>query len=491
MNRSNHRPVTFGVAVAGVLALLAAPRVSADEWPSPDEIVLWERECGAALNGEGLPAIVEELLPLVERISGREFKQVPSVQIAKPAEVAEQLEAEWGRMLRAAAPHTDEFERVLEVKLAVATVLPTIPARFFASRDAILVNDRALCMIRTAWNKYRADDAFDAQALLKVAIARELARALQEQHAGISTRLLAATSNEALAAGWAVSESQARWVQREVAAELKADSESDLLNELFRTSSLTLDDRQHGHVRAFYFKDRALLFNDGDTFIKAHAEAGGAQRLWEILNDPPRTDRVIRQPNDWKPGAQNAQTIAAEMDRLTAELKQEGFKIRRSAIEEFEAYSLLDLPGRTALADKAKEAAAFKIRDGELLSAESATGDTRRFVLILRMKDEESARTLLQTRHWLYHRRFESMNDSGLDEAKYTTTAGPRQPLSTASIQQLRAKRGQKESGVVALCGVRSILYVELLEITIGSAPSDAPFGLNSMKDDIPNLALD
>ncbi len=299
-------------------ALALAVAAQAPGGPPPDDR---RAEGAAAFTRQQAEAWTAGLVPVVERVAGRRFRQVPRVAVVErsglEAALARVYLEELGREMEGVDVSL-LAERARDLALAQAPAVlglyePSVRCVFLAPANLLPIVERL------------DGGADQCEPLAKVVIAHELTHALQDQELDLGSHTAAAPDAEALEALWAALEGHAVLVADEVGRELRLD-EARL--ELARALSAGAADTggPFGKARklaALRFERRYVA---GSAFVRHHAARGGAEEVWRVLRDPPRRLSVILRPESWgepePPPADRAQVLQAVQDGLGADFDQ-------------------------------------------------------------------------------------------------------------------------------------------------------------------------
>jgi hypothetical protein len=223
-----------------------------------------------------LEATVAEVLPIVEEVTGRKFREPPLVRAGSAgklrAAVVDESAALYLQLLPQLAPSSARTLAFWEAEL----LLPSVFGKYVHAEQTVYLRSRS---IPTALE--RAGERRDlGPGIAKLVLAHELAHALQDQEVDLEAGLAGLGTLDAFHAYAAVVEGHAAAVEHAVAGRLGLGEERSALKRL---------QGREGVV--------GLYYTDGLAFVDAVAD--DPARAWEVLGDPPRHTRAVYRPDQW------------------------------------------------------------------------------------------------------------------------------------------------------------------------------------------------
>jgi len=246
------------------------------------------------LQQSELDALVAELVPLVEQTSGRQFDRIPEVVPATSDDLAEVLYAEQVHVLS----HIDhlsgnDVERLARKAAGTASIMGVGKYGFL---------DKKLYVVGDAMHAALSDLGVlpdQRRGVLRVVVAHELAHALQDQHADLASMVSDRASGDSVIAVTCTIEGHAVWVHEQVGAALQDQEAVDLVAGILGYDP----DRPAISTNPGQY-DNSYFYGQGRNFVAHHTDVGGADHMWSIMRQPPRTSRMIVDPRSYDPNAE-------------------------------------------------------------------------------------------------------------------------------------------------------------------------------------------
>jgi hypothetical protein len=317
--------VWCAIARAGIVV----PCIPGHEY-STEELRAMLPEGDIAFTHSEIAPVLEELMPVVERASGKAFKRPPNVKIVNRNTLMAAIFADRIRACAALDPLADpkQVEKQWTVPMLAYAAPSSITAiaRYIERDQTIMVAPRNL---ETTKKFLRAFDS-TTRDVLRAVLAHELVRALHSQHG------LGAQANddiEALYVAGCVSEAHA-WVVGEAALRTLPDSRPaiEARSVLARPPLRSDDVRVHRYLRN---ENHAIsmLHSTGIPFMERRYGALGPDACWEVLAARPDRwldpDRALT----WQPPDRTWPGIRAFFEPMRAALG-DALPRRQSAAQE-------------------------------------------------------------------------------------------------------------------------------------------------------------
>ncbi|HHO54693.1 MAG TPA: hypothetical protein ENK18_28430 [Deltaproteobacteria bacterium] len=245
-------------------------------------------EGSSAIGHAELRSMVDEIAPIVADVAGRDFESLPPVVLADLRQLSEVIYEEQRHLLASAdgaVPEEVESSarrRSLEQASSFAGKYGLLDGRLYVSVDEI---------------RYTLGERGSPERLLRplvrIVIAHELAHALQAQHTNLDRLTHAAPGKDALMALNCALEGHATWVHEAVAARMGLDEAEALMAQL-----MGYDEPIQGRMDpdAFY---PSYVYGLGRDFVAFHAQEGGTDQVWRVLQHPPVGTSEIVSPETW------------------------------------------------------------------------------------------------------------------------------------------------------------------------------------------------
>jgi hypothetical protein len=298
----------------------------------------------------GLERALDEVLPAIERQSGRTFHTRPKVELSAPDAFARILAEEEQLVLDAVSRDTPpELRRPAQQ----SGVVPGLLGKYAVFDDTLY-----LCR----------DEIFHAAAELglpdPVAIARpilvhELVHALHDQQTDLAAQLRAVPDLDGFRANQATAEGLATWVTERVAKDLGFSQEARQLERLQGWDEGALVEKEKFPIWAAY--------GLGRNAMQAHFEAGGLDRVWQVAITPPASSRGVFEPaRAFEPRAAPSRDWAAVLRGAERKLTDADWIVSISLLGDY------DLVGEAIVGDNVdalREVAAHLLESWHLVGA--------------------------------------------------------------------------------------------------------------------------
>jgi len=429
------RGITLAVLAVAPLHAAAAPTGDASSRPRGDHAALQR--------------IVEDLAPIVEKAAGARFDELPEVVVADSDLLAQVVYEEQVYLLGALTDQSTSQSE--EVARATADGV----AHLFAGKYGFLDKRLYLSLdsIATALAERGADPRL-AMPVVKIVLAHELTHALQDQRADLDTLVTTAPNGDAIMAANCLVEGHAVWVHEQVGAELGLHGAMDVMSDLlgYRSPGIPSD------PAAF---TTAYVYGLGRDFTAWHTAAGGTDRMWEVLLDPPEETAMIVHPERYgQASTTQAPGIRRALRRSRRRLGASRWSGGVQPLGDFDLREQLVLSGHAASADRVESAWRMRANDRPMHGIE---------VQVLRFAEARTA-----------SRYVHAMGRQAAYQAA-TVTIDPNVQAWTGVFDAVPADRSARERVVLELPGTREELSTVWLAqgpdvvqvISVNTAPTD------------------
>jgi hypothetical protein len=258
-----------------------APAATAPAAPAAGT-VLPEIADVSAMTEEDLDRLVAFLVPHVEAAAEARFTTIPPGRLGSTDALRGVFEVETRQIVQAI------YEVPPEVVDALARGarggVPGLLGKYAASTGAVYLTPQAFADGRSA------GAARDAALLV---LAHELVHALQDQVAGIDRTLGALEDLDHFDGFRAATEGQANWVTLRVARALGLE---DAFWALSRGQGWGPDGLLVPAAFPVF-----MLYGQGMFMCDHHAEKGGAEAVWRLVREPPRSTTMVFRPERYAP----------------------------------------------------------------------------------------------------------------------------------------------------------------------------------------------
>lgn len=361
------------IAISALALLVLAPIGIAGQPKQPGytDVSQRLREGKPAFTEAQAQSYVREVLPLVEKYSGRKLKTVPTTKLVRRADLLPVLIAEFTPQLKRVyrgwtsqelhdrtSELSDTFAQCCFGKYGVsAHRLYLLPRNFKPLMDLFEVD-----------SKYR-------EQIAKLVIAHELTHAVQDQQLSISKQEAQLDSPEKALAFAATMEGFAMFVQDQVADDLGIDSAGKELARVLSTASINgVDPVAQISAQRTIMREQ---YSRGRDFIAWQFNKGGIEQVWQVLASPPLATSVVYHPETYSAASTADTDYAAVLKGLEQLLDKRKWAVTNSAVGEMEIRA-----GYGGMDDKDKEAILPGIERAQSLVAISGQSEIHLALII-------------------------------------------------------------------------------------------------------------
>jgi|GEM_PF-3191139 len=248
----------------------------------------------AAYAEKEIKDYVKEIIPLIEKFTGKKFIKVPQVKLTDRKGMTEVLSKEFTLQFKNMFPQASEEEIQAMALSHAAAFSTTLLGKYSIFEHTVYLMPKNIKPLFTLLNV----DQSNLRPLLKVVIAHELTHALQNQEINLQ-KLLSLNNIDAIQAYNAMIEGHAVFVSELIARELGIEKAAIELARMLSAGAINIDDplmdAANKTVSAVYEE----VYLGGKKFIEYHYQQGGNIRLWQILNSPPTQTAMIANPDTY------------------------------------------------------------------------------------------------------------------------------------------------------------------------------------------------
>lgn len=286
--------------------------------------------------------MLREVAPVVEQVAGRPFVHLPELVSADPDAIARVVYEEQLHLLASveglSPEDADHSARrtAASVSGAFAGKYGFLDGRLYVSVDGIRDSLRI-----------RGEPEWLLRPMIRVVIAHELAHALQDQHTHLEEQVADAASADAIMAINCAVEGHAVWVHETVGARMGHGEAVALMTELLGADQPV---RRRMDPGDFY---QVYVYGLGRDFVAWHAEHGGTEQVWRVLDSPPQATSAIVRPATWdSPTSSVDPELRRVLERSTRRLGARGWRPEDGAMGDYDVRDqLVRAGGDSGLAD--------------------------------------------------------------------------------------------------------------------------------------------
>jgi hypothetical protein len=340
-------------ALVTLVLLLPCPAASQENPPKDDggasveKLAEMLKEGEPAFTQEQADSAVKEIVPLVEEVAGRKFKDVPAVKLVDRTAGESALERDLTPQFANISPGMDEASVAKNVRSIARVMAPTMLGKYS-------FEDRVLLLLPGNYEplfKVTKTDTKHLQPVLKLIVAHELTHALQFQQVDVAAKLNIVKNSEELSTLHATIEGHAMFVQDEIGKRLGLDASVMEFSRMMSAGCVKIDDPVLDMSNKFWAKLYEQRYMCGKMFIEFHFKKSGNEGLWNILREPPVTTAMIAYPETYSPKREGAAIDYAKVfDGLEKDFGEKKWTVRNS-----EVGHMVMQASYTAMPDKDRE----------------------------------------------------------------------------------------------------------------------------------------
>jgi hypothetical protein len=300
---------------------------------------------------------VKELVPLVEKATGRKLHKIPSIKLVDREKMIPVLQMEFEPQLENLYPgYSAEQLKNAGYSQSVAYAQAIIGKYGIIDRSLYLLPKNLAPLLKLA----KVDEKY-TQSILKLTIAHELVHAIQDQETDLK-RIRKISNYDELNAFSAIIEGHAVFIQDQVGNALKLEESAIELSRLLSAGAVTYDDPAQEMINQLIATQFEQIYLGGRKFIEYHYQQGGNERVWEIMAKPPRRTAMIAKPETYNPEKQTGVNYRTLVEGLEKELDGTGWQTQNMEVGQMglrTVYAKIDEPNREAIIAQIEHVQAF------------------------------------------------------------------------------------------------------------------------------------
>jgi hypothetical protein len=252
------------------------------------------KEGKAAFTSTQGETYVNELIPLVEKASGRKFKHVPKIKIASRDEVAESLAQDFEVKYKNNMLGWSSKRRTEAAQAFAEFRVPLLLANYGHSNKTLYLLPRNIMLLL----KSCEIDTKYTQSIVRLVIAHELTHALQDQTINLSQKLIGMESENEVRVFEICFEGHSLFVQDQVGKMLEIDREVIETAILFATGNFKFKSPNLESLNKALAKLYESAYLGSNKLMEYHYyKLDGTEMFWQALSSPHHGDRVIAMIN--------------------------------------------------------------------------------------------------------------------------------------------------------------------------------------------------
>jgi predicted transcriptional regulator len=228
-----------------------------------------------------------ELIPVIERVTGKQFKQIPEIKLIEGKKLGNILIREAGIKI------LNNSNKLIEKDDKSFPTNKPLYFGLYGSLDHViyLLPKRIdfICEILNLDKKHGMD-------IVKVIIAHELTHALQDQYLNMWHQRNSIPGKEELDAYSATVEGYAVFVSKKVAKQIGINKDIIDLFPLVKSIEKELNTKHQFTQTSAFQSPLNNIYTLGEQFINYHYEKGGNKAIWDILAHLPVNIAMISNP---------------------------------------------------------------------------------------------------------------------------------------------------------------------------------------------------
>ena len=246
--------------------------------------------------------IIEKVVPHVESVTGKKFKQIPELVYSDRTKVAISLSKDLTAQFKNLQENSDEnanFELADNIAIKASY---TLFGKYGLKDKKLYIMPRNIVPLM----KRVGIPLSMVKPLVEIVIAHELVHALQDQHANITKKVFSAKSQDSMVALNAVMEGHAVFMQESVGTSMGYDKEIIEFSNIFSTSQ-TGKGSEKRNLLNMETSVSSLAYVLGKKFIDYIVSTFGRKYLWKVLQNPPKSSAMVANPESYS--SKNDETL--------------------------------------------------------------------------------------------------------------------------------------------------------------------------------------
>ncbi|MFC1586685.1 hypothetical protein ACFL54_00105 [Planctomycetota bacterium] len=299
------------------LALLSTS--NAQQQSDIDKIKSMLTEGEAAYSEEEALAYMKEIIPLIEKVCGKKFKQAPSLKLADREVLQAVLVKEFIPQFKNLSPDASADALKGQAEASAGMIVMCMLGKYGFSDNTLFLLPKNLNSILDM----AKIDRKHMKNIVKLVIAHELTHQMQEQEAGIYKTLLGITNQERMMAFNATIEGHAVFIQDLVGKELELDQTVIEFSRLLSAGAVKFDDPLLDLINNVIASQYEQIYLGGKKFIEFHFHKEGHEKLWKILGQYPANTKMIAYPDTYSTKGETKVDLETVLDGLEKEFVAE------------------------------------------------------------------------------------------------------------------------------------------------------------------------
>ena len=427
-----------------------------------------EKRSASASNGN-TPAFTEEdirqsvrqVVPHLHRIWGRKFSSLPRIVVGSKKATVRAMAEDMAVQIRAKHPKlTDEQARKAAYAQAARMTDRTLGKYGVKAGILTLMPGNLMELLE----KHRIDPSHGRD-ILTILIAHELTHALQAEVVDVIDLLAEQDDPDTAAAYGAVVEGQCMFAQEQVAKALHLDKANDLYNRTFLIGHSPV----HANIPAAVIRQE-FTYVTGKRFVDHLYRRKGPEAVWDALQNPPATTRMIAHPQRYRPGPGDEPDLEPALEGFVELFAAEGWKVVEKPLTELAMRASFGQGGTQDL-----DAMTRPVRAGILAAAKRGRQEVR--LVIYRLDEPRDAGGFFDRLDRHVHRSIRLIRHAKQHEIK-SFQAGRFKPMADDGAKVYHIELTDKEEKVILdkwiVRAVRGAAVVELATEGVTLPPDQA-----------------
>ncbi len=248
-----------------------------------------------AFSKEEGEEMMKKVIPLVEKATGKRFKNRPELVMASRSEVATELAIELNTQFQNLTPGNSRLENIELAENAAISASYSLFGKYgIRSKKLYILPRNMIPLMRNVGIPEKM-----LKPLVEVVIAHELTHALQDQHANISDKVFSVSNSDEMVALNAVMEGHAVFMQDSVGTAMGYDKEIIEFANIFSTGQ-GKGEKSVKNILNVKSAISSAGYVMGKKFVDHLVRVYGRKYLWNVLITPPKTSAVIASPENYR-----------------------------------------------------------------------------------------------------------------------------------------------------------------------------------------------
>ncbi len=365
------------------------------------------REDGMAFTTEEAQVFVRELMPLVEKSTGKEFIQTPEVVLVDRKGLQWPLVRDLLPQLRIFIKDMSENQLVQVATRRVNSMAPFLLGKYgMEDKILYLLPGNFLPLLKLSKINER-----HAKSIIKLIIAHELTHALQDQEVDLWKKCKNVNGPEESEALEAAMEGHAVFVQEQVAKQLGLDDTAIEYSRLLVGGTITHKDATMEMVRKKSSARFEQIYLGGKRFIEYYYNKGGNKRVWNILKAPPVETSMISNPEAYSPVRKKKFDYAKTLEGLDKYFGKGNWSVRNTEITKLQLRS-----SYVNMEANKRDENISKITHAQALIVKNIQNFSKGKVVIMTLKSDKDCHKLISDLEVMALNNIEKMKNSTMQK---------------------------------------------------------------------------